>query len=177
MRSGGFLARAIKVIHAAGQRWPGEHQVWRSASSGHASRRQQNGEFGDRVSSVRGQAGRRRPGLPRGEYGPAPSCSDAASSADGPMHSTRAQDANGIPHRECDRKTFEVRSYQHCCTDHVGSKKCLLETQESPFTTRHESPAAVWSTLRFRKVLQLHSRAVASNCTLLLELLLNNFRD
>ena len=37
--------------------WPaGEHQVWRSASSGHASRRPQNGESSDLVSSGRGRA-------------------------------------------------------------------------------------------------------------------------
>ena len=38
-------------------RWPaGEQQVWRSASSGHASRRPQNGESGDQASSARGRA-------------------------------------------------------------------------------------------------------------------------
>ena len=37
--------------------WPaGEHQVCRSASSGHASRRPQNGESSDLVSSGRGRA-------------------------------------------------------------------------------------------------------------------------
>jgi hypothetical protein len=40
--------------------WPaGEHQVWRSASSGHASRRPQNGESSDLVSSGRGRAASR----------------------------------------------------------------------------------------------------------------------